>query len=412
MNPTPVPEAEDQERLPLIEKLAKLLELGQVDPATWACFWLADVSKLQDLVKKAEDGDAYILLFSHSGPHNDHLAKLWSARGRSVRPSVVPKSRRSSKIPRRDRSKSPAKASQPSKTIAPGGPRLLPVHQLRSDPAKKACKKRDNEFCVITHSDPGIEVAHIYPYALGQNEGTPEQTRFWANLRLFWDDTKIANWKNALARDGTETCANMLCLTPDAHRLWGQGCFSLEPIELSEDEKTLTTRFWWFPRKTSDDSVRLLTPPDVPADLTGTGRATLFDLATTRLICSGDCIVMRTEDPDNLPLPSMHLLQLQWILNRVVGLSGAAEEFLWDSDDVDSELEEELEENLEEEELKKEKKLVLRPRHDLPRPVKTPRPRLSPIQVLKARPHRPSRICHCWVLAIQMSGAGCRARDY
>ncbi|KAJ5613217.1 hypothetical protein N7510_006411 [Penicillium lagena] len=339
MNPTPIPEAVEQERRPLIDKLAKLLELDHVDPATWACFWLADVTNLQQLVKMAEDGDAHILLFSLSGPHNNHLAKMWSGRSQFTR-TLVPKSQRPS-IPRRERSKSPAKSpakgSQPSKTIAPGGPRLLPVYQVRSEHVKDACKKRDNDACVITHSTFITEVAHIYPYALGQNEGTPEQTRFWATLRLFWDGTKIASWKNALARDGTETCANMLCLSPDAHREWGRGFFSIEPVELSEDKKTLTTRFWRFPPKA-----------DANASIHPDGLK-LYDRTTDRPIFSGDRVIMRTDDPDILPLPSLHLLQLQWILNRVVALSGAAEEFLWDSDDFGSELEEELEEEREEE---------------------------------------------------------------
>lgn len=34
---------------------------------------------------------------------------------------------------------------------------------------------------------------------------------------------------------------------------------------------------------------------------------------------------MRTADPDDLPLPCYALLELQWFLNRVVNLAGAAD---------------------------------------------------------------------------------------
>ncbi|PYI34920.1 hypothetical protein BP00DRAFT_422854 [Aspergillus indologenus CBS 114.80] len=42
-------------------------------------------------------------------------------------------------------------------------------------------------------------------------------------------------------------------------------------------------------------------------------------------ICSGHkIIIMTTDDPQDKPLPSMELLQMQWTLNRLAALSGAA----------------------------------------------------------------------------------------
>jgi hypothetical protein len=34
---------------------------------------------------------------------------------------------------------------------------------------------------------------------------------------------------------------------------------------------------------------------------------------------------IKTDGPENLPLPDVRLLDMQWVLNRVAGLSGAAE---------------------------------------------------------------------------------------
>lgn len=47
-------------------------------------------------------------------------------------------------------------------------------------------------------------------------------------------------------------------------------------------------------------------------------------------ICSGDTFTFTTEDPETLPLPSMELLDMQWILLRLVAMCGAAE---WLDDD-------------------------------------------------------------------------------
>lgn len=44
-----------------------------------------------------------------------------------------------------------------------------------------------------------------------------------------------------------------------------------------------------------------------------------------RCISSGDIITITTEDPETHPLPSFELLQMQWVLNRLVAISGAAD---------------------------------------------------------------------------------------
>ena len=44
-----------------------------------------------------------------------------------------------------------------------------------------------------------------------------------------------------------------------------------------------------------------------------------------RSIASGDVSSLTTDDPDKLPLPSWPLLEMQWHLRRIAGMSGAAE---------------------------------------------------------------------------------------
>jgi hypothetical protein len=58
---------------------------------------------------------------------------------------------------------------------------------------------------------------------------------------------------------------------------------------------------------------------------------------------SGDLVIFQTKDPENLPLPSWDLLQMQWILNRIGAISGAASAstwpWHWDTEDEDSNME-------------------------------------------------------------------------
>jgi hypothetical protein len=48
------------------------------------------------------------------------------------------------------------------------------------------------------------------------------------------------------------------------------------------------------------------------------------DGSSLRRIYSGETFTFTTKDPKNLPLPSMELLEMQWLLQRLVAMSGAA----------------------------------------------------------------------------------------
>jgi hypothetical protein len=65
--------------------------------------------------------------------------------------------------------------------------------------------------------------------------------------------------------------------------------------------------------------------PVLPADYPATG---------LHPIVSGDLVELRTSDPARLPLPSMAILEMQWVLCRVLALAGAADssQDTWDSD--------------------------------------------------------------------------------
>lgn len=84
--------------------------------------------------------------------------------------------------------------------------------------------------------------------------------------------------------------------------------------------------------------ISLSTTPDSTKDLNENigafkGPVHLDNIHETR-IQSGDFFDLHTDNPETLPLPSFQLLELQWFLQRVQGMAGAADvdlSFLSDS---------------------------------------------------------------------------------
>jgi hypothetical protein len=161
-------------------------------------------------------------------------------------------------------------------------------------------------------------------------------------LRNFWPEQKIAAWEaevfpNGSSEMGVETAANMITLCPNAHEYWNKGAFALKPISVSDDNTTLTIQFFWQAKHEQIEStVNLLTMPPCTRDLDsgGKGYSHLADYHQlgVRTIKSGDMFVIKTDDPEARPLPSIALLEMQWFLQRVMGMAGAA--------DVEEEMEE------------------------------------------------------------------------
>jgi hypothetical protein len=186
-----------------------------------------------------------------------------------------------------------------------------------------------------------FEVAHIYPYSLLNNSSVPGSVaNFWDLLKIFWSDDRIQEWRNVVFPDqdnpnkGAETCCNLVCLSPDAHAYWTKAYFALQPIELSDDKKRLDVKLYWMPRREYFSSVDILTPPPSLEGLDGGPDIKLFHFPTGQHICSGDTISLATDDPVMRPLPHYGLLEMQWILQRVAAMSGAAEVYdNFDSDD-------------------------------------------------------------------------------
>ncbi|KAI5285431.1 hypothetical protein KEM54_000577 [Ascosphaera aggregata] len=217
---------------------------------------------------------------------------------------------------------------------------------VHSESATSKCLKRDSKRCILTNAEHAIEAAHIIPLSLHTDLGhylnkTDElHTSFFNALQLFWRDEIVNEWLQPL-KDGLECCENMITLQPMAREYYRRGLFALLPECLSEDKKELTVRFYWLPHSSKVEPPTFTRPPHIPSLSTATTTTTtptkghrdgesdlctLYDAKTGggRLI-SGQKIVLRTADPISEPLPSLELLRLQWIYQRLKLITVAGE---------------------------------------------------------------------------------------
>ncbi|KAJ9239662.1 hypothetical protein DTO169E5_4174 [Paecilomyces variotii] len=318
-------ELEDPERAALIEAISRATsETPMVDSATWACLWLSDIENLRGLVSFAKERPKIVFRVLESNGI-DYL-RAWTASRILSIPATTPTT-----------------PTTPSKRSAIGSPTMLPqpvesswIANKRSDTAENACAERDSGSCIIEKVQDPVDKCHIFPSALGKEPDNTMQRRLWAMLEMYWSPTKIEAWQRQVTGPAlTEHCANLICLTPSARRLWEKARFALKPFEPSEDKKKMQVQFFWMPTHQYSKFVRWTMPPSIPSDLKcGNLGAKLWNGNQDKRMISGDMITITTENPDTNPLPSFDLLQMQWILHRLVAISGAA-------DVTDEELEDE-----------------------------------------------------------------------
>lgn len=314
------------ERTELLINLKKLLKVELVSTTFWACCQLSDIEALKVVVSIAKMKPSIVIGFDNL---ISNVPRLWIQRpgNSSAWETGEPSTR------------APSGSNRTNEN--PDGEKWVPC----SEKASELCKQRDDGKCVLTKAgDP--DAAHIFPYSiLNKSANTPRlnytaQANFWVFLRVFWDDDHVDKWRNKIFPDpqhpdtGFESCFNLICLAKHAHGYWNSGRFALKPLSLSDDEKDLTVQFFWQPQYDHkyNDRVDLLKEPLSSEGLKflkkGKGAYFLCRLSedlSTRYIQSGDIFTLTTDDPGSRPLPSWELLEMQWILQRITAMSGAAE---------------------------------------------------------------------------------------
>lgn len=198
---------------------------------------------------------------------------------------------------------------------------------------------------------PDPEAAHIYPHCLIRaTEREPRAVeRFWDLLEVFWAKDRVESWKQEIFRDSqnledpSDTCFNMLSLEKRAHALWGAGRFALRPVAISPDHKAMQIEFYWQKKPShGKEEIDLLKAPPMSEGLydydegeglpVATGKCKANGQPEYGALVSGQVVTLTTDDVAKRPLPSWSLLELQWHLQRVAGMSGAAEA----QDDINS----------------------------------------------------------------------------
>ena len=130
---------------------------------------------------------------------------------------------------------------------------------------------------------------------------------------------------------------NLITLSSTAHSHWNQGLFALKHISGGGYEKTteMVLELEWLPDhpELSREGVRLDQPVENTSapSLAGHG---LFNVYTDQRISSGYQFTLTTTNTETLPLPDERLINLQWLLTRVLRMSGAAEPIDLDYDET------------------------------------------------------------------------------
>lgn len=325
------------ERAALVQRLAELLG-DDGSAAFWSFLQVCKLESIQYLIKGAEVVPDLITSWSESC---SVIAKRWAQKyhlPRSQEGSPVdsprPQKRRRTAV---DMSSSPVQAPSPTAR----DPRYINI-----------AKERDGNACVFTRN-PNIEGAHIFPHSMisARSDWAKMCPDIWKILGIFWGHEQMEAWKKDIFRDpanptrSTDGSFNIISMSPTMHGDWARGVFALRPIKADDNEIIIELNYIPQPNHSFFDRVPLTKAP-------GTSRREFPVYATTvrpenpqlRVIGHGDVFTIKTNNPATHPLPSFDLLQMQWHLTAIVGLSAAAEAVGIDdfSDDDDDDADEEF----------------------------------------------------------------------
>lgn len=188
----------------------------------------------------------------------------------------------------------------------------LPWHPPDDAHAEVLCRERDGDRCIITGLT-GPDIVSICPNVLLGSSN--DDLVLWRILEAFWGQEKAAVWRRKAVEAG---CSNLICLDSSLYTAWSSAKFVLQPI--SVEGTTLKFRLFWLrslnARYPGVESL-LIKPDDMLADAPG-------DTQCARLPPNGSLFAVTAKEP--CLLPSFELLELQWHLQRLAALSGAAED--------------------------------------------------------------------------------------
>ena len=115
----------------------------------------------------------------------------------------------------------------------------------------------------------------------------------------------------------------MITLSQRAKVWWTGGYWALKPLCATPNE--VLCEFHWLRRESCQDA-DLLEAPQIGKENASVGHAGLAMVKRGAvLLKSGDLVKITAENPEDTPLPSMALLELQWLVKRFQALTVAPE---------------------------------------------------------------------------------------
>ncbi|KAI5795356.1 hypothetical protein DFH27DRAFT_117750 [Peziza echinospora] len=201
----------------------------------------------------------------------------------------------------------------------------IPVQYPREPSQVTLCKQRDCNRCAITGSLI-IEVVHIIPYSSASWSNAFEFSALWHFIRAWIGNDNARKLWEYVGYDNVNRLENLLTLCPNEHRLFGDGKLLLEPVRTYHRDNLAMLEIMKVEILGPIEPVGTLYPPVDPAIV----NITTADLTGMRMICaprllqSGSLVAFVTEDPNNLPLPNTHLLELLTAISRVRKMAGMA----------------------------------------------------------------------------------------
>ena len=158
----------------------------------------------------------------------------------------------------------------------------------------------------------------------------------WSVLKIFWGEERTTELQEVIfgpssfptTKTHVNSLGNLITLCANAHMYWNQGIFALKHIQGGSHQGTNEMELeleWQAEHPELDRKVRI----DQATQHTYIQNAKfsgLTDCTTRKELLSGYRVNLTTSNPDRYPLPDERLIELQWLLSRVLKMSAAAEE--------------------------------------------------------------------------------------
>lgn len=251
----------------------------------------------------------------------------------------------------------PTEVYSPRRSSIRGGP----TYHRRQGLTERALH-RDGKSCVLSGVGEALEVAHIYPWCLMRrtDDGVDrdQRKRIWEGLSVFFGEEKRDQWYEEFRTteighyEFVDMLENLVTLTRNTHATRNDAAWVLKPVGKPGDtvkdddgQDCIKVLFLWLDGKMTnaiDDEMRSdEPPPNNLAPLYRRDGAPIIESKWDRnsSITSGTSILISTPNKDEYPLPSWHLLNLQYHLTRLRHLAGAAEDKVDKDDSSDDDVE-------------------------------------------------------------------------